>query len=40
VSGRTDYVVIGTDPGAKADKARALGVATLDERRFIRLLGG
>jgi len=39
VSKKTDYVVVGTDPGSKLEKARALGVATLDESAFARLVG-
>jgi len=38
VSRETDYVVVGTDPGSKYDKAVALGVETLDEDGFLRLL--
>ncbi|MBM3957449.1 MAG: NAD-dependent DNA ligase LigA, partial [Gemmatimonadetes bacterium] len=40
VSRRTDYVVIGEDPGSKADDARRLGVPTLDEGAFLALLKG
>jgi DNA ligase (NAD+) len=38
VSARTGFVVVGADPGSKADKARALGVELLDEAAFLRLL--
>jgi DNA ligase (NAD+) len=39
VSGKTDYVVVGNDPGSKADKARKLGVTMIDEAELERLLG-
>jgi DNA ligase (NAD+) len=39
VSRKTDFVVVGEDPGSKADDARRLGVKTLDEPAFLRLVG-
>ncbi len=39
VSKKTDYVVVGSDPGSKYDKAKELGVAILDEREFEKLIG-
>jgi DNA ligase (NAD+) len=40
VSKRTDYVVAGEAAGAKRERARALGIAVLDEAALLRLLGG
>ena len=39
VSKKTDYVVVGEDAGSKADDARRLGVPTLDEEAFLKLVG-
>jgi DNA ligase (NAD+) len=38
VSKKTDYVVVGTDPGSKYDKAKELGVTILTETEFEKLL--
>jgi DNA ligase (NAD+) len=38
VSRKTTYVVVGTDPGSKAEKAQALGIPTLDEPALQRLI--
>ena len=38
VSGKTDWVVVGANPGSKAAKAEALGVPMIDERQFGELL--
>jgi DNA ligase (NAD+) len=40
VSKKTDYVVVGDNPGSKADKAEALERPILDEAGFARLLAG
>ena len=39
VSKKTDYVVVGADPGSKHDKAKSLGVTILDEDGFRKLVG-
>ena len=38
VSKNTSYVVVGADPGSKFDKAKSLGVPTLDESEFEKLV--
>jgi len=38
VSKKTDYVVVGEEAGSKLDKARELGVETLDEAAFLKLI--
>jgi DNA ligase (NAD+) len=38
VSKKTDYVVVGAEPGSKADDAAKLGVTILDETAFLQLL--
>tara|TARA_B110000263_G_scaffold242624_1_gene248337 strand:- start:16 stop:1338 length:1323 start_codon:yes stop_codon:yes gene_type:complete len=38
VSTNTTYLLAGTDPGAKLDKASALGVQVIDEEEFIKLM--
>jgi DNA ligase (NAD+) len=39
VSKKTDLVVYGDSPGSKLDKARELGIQTLDEKEFLKLIG-
>jgi len=39
VSKKTDYVVVGTDPGSKYEKAKELAVPILSEAEFERLVG-
>jgi DNA ligase (NAD+) len=38
VSKKTDYVVVGAEPGGKVEEAAKLGVAILDETAFLKLM--
>lgn len=38
VSGETDFVVIGSEPGSKLTKAKKLGIKTLSEKEFLKML--
>ena len=38
VSSKTDYVVVGSEPGSKAEKAKKLGIKSLDEKQFLNLI--
>jgi DNA ligase (NAD+) len=38
VSKRTDYVVLGKEPGSKYEKAQKLGVQIIDEKKFLEML--
>lgn len=38
VSKKTDFVVVGENPGSKAEKAKKLGVKTLSEKEFLSML--
>jgi DNA ligase (NAD+) len=40
VSKKTDYVLVGSDPGSKLAKATELGVPVIDETRFKQILSG
>ena len=39
VSSKTDFVVVGANAGSKLDKAKKLGVRTIDEDDFLKLVG-
>ena len=39
VTKKTTYVVAGSDPGSKLDKANSLGITILNEKEFLKLIG-
>jgi DNA ligase (NAD+) len=39
VSKKVDFVVVGEDPGSKFDKAKELGIKTLTEEEFKKMIG-
>jgi DNA ligase (NAD+) len=39
VSKKTDFVVVGDNPGTKAAKAEELGIEIIDEAEFLTRLG-
>ena len=39
ISKKVDYVVVGEDPGSKFDKAKELGIKTLTEEEFKKMIG-
>ena len=39
VSKKTDYVVVGKNPGSKFEKAKSLGIKIIDEKEFLKLIG-
>jgi DNA ligase (NAD+) len=39
VTRKTDYVVFGADPGSKLARAREMGIKTIEEKEFLKLIG-
>ncbi len=39
VTRQTDYVVVGADPGSKLARAQEMGIKTIDEKEFSKLIG-
>jgi DNA ligase (NAD+) len=38
VSSKTDFIVVGLEPGSKADKAKELGVKMISEEEFLKII--
>ena len=39
VSGKTDFVLAGADPGSKLDKAQQFGIKVINENQFLKMIG-
>ena len=39
VSKKTSYVIVGKDPGSKLESAESLGIKTVDEEAFKKMIG-
>jgi len=39
ISKKTDFVLAGTEPGSKLDKAQQLGVKVINEKQFLQMIG-
>ncbi|MEO0072836.1 MAG: BRCT domain-containing protein, partial [candidate division WOR-3 bacterium] len=38
VSKKTDYLIVGAEPGSKYDKAKALGIKMISEEEFLKMI--
>jgi DNA ligase (NAD+) len=38
ISNKTDFLLAGSDPGSKLDKAKKLGVKVIDEKQFLEMV--
>jgi len=38
VSSKPNYVIVGQEPGSKADKAKKLGVEIISEEEFVKMI--
>ncbi len=38
ISSKTDYLIVGSEPGSKLEKAKALGVKTITEEEFLEII--
>jgi DNA ligase (NAD+) len=38
VGKKTDYLIVGKEPGSKLEKANELGIKTIDEKEFLKFI--